>query len=62
MNTSKWILLFECCKHHDSFPQDLYNKLSALLAFVKARNELINAFLPPVLVDMVADYLRASTD
>ena len=54
-----------CCNSQDSFPQDLYNKLSTLLAFVKARNGRINealAFLPKVLVDMVADYLPPSTD
>ena len=51
-----------CCKSQDSFPQDLYNKLSVLLAFVKARNALINAVLPTVLVNMVADYLPPSTD
>ena len=63
MNTTKWILDVCCCKSQDSFPQDLYNKLNALLAFVKDRNELINAlFLPSVLADMVADYLPASTD
>ena len=65
MNTSKWILDVCCCNSHDSFPQDLYNKLNALLAFVKARNARINealTFLPKVLVDMVADYLPASTD
>jgi len=51
-----------CCDSQDSFPQDLYNKLNALLTFVKARNELINAVLPTVLVNMVADYLPANTD
>ena len=52
-----------CCKSQDSFPQDLYNKLELLLAFVKARNELIKlAFLPKVLADMVADYLSPSTE
>ena len=51
-----------CCPSEDS-PQDLYNKLERLLtAFVKGRNELINTFLPSVLADMVADYLRASSD
>ena len=65
MNTTKWILKFDCCNSQDSFPQDLYNKLERLLAFVKARNARINealAFLPKVLADMVADYLPPSTD
>jgi len=54
-----------CCNPHGSFPQHLYNKLSALLVLVKARSARINeilAFLPKVLVDMVIDYLRASTN
>ena len=54
-----------CCKSQDPFPQDLVNKLESLLAFVKARNAHINEaliFLPTVLVSMLADYLRASTD
>jgi len=53
-----------CC-HSEDFPQDLYNKLNALLVFVKARNALIKetlVFLPKVLAGMVADYLPASTD
>ena len=45
MNTTKWILDVCCCNSQDSFPQDLYNKLERLLAFVKARNELINEAL-----------------
>ena len=47
-----------CCKSQDSFPQDLYNKLEHLLAFVKARNGRINealVFLPKVLADMVVE-------
>ena len=44
------------------FPQDLVNKLERLLAIVKARNELINAFLPSVLVNIVLDYLLGTTD
>ena len=28
-----------CCNPQDPFPQDLYNKLNALLAIVKARND-----------------------
>ena len=54
-----------CCEFPCPFPQDLYNKLSDLLEFVKARNELINealVFLPTVLADMVADYLPPNTD
>ena len=54
-----------CCKSQDSFPQDLFNKLERLLAFVKERNARINealAFLPKVLADMVTDYLPPSTD
>jgi len=54
-----------CCNFQDSFPRDLVTKLSALLAFVKDRNariKMILTFLPKVLVSMVADYLRASTD
>jgi len=57
--------LYYCCDSQDSFPHDLVNKLNALLAFVKDRNELIKealAVLPKVLVDMVIDNLRASTD
>ena len=54
-----------CCNSHDSFPQDLYNKLEHLLTFVKDRNVRINetlTFLPIVLVSMVIDYLPASTN
>ena len=54
-----------CCKSQDSFPQDLYNKLNALLELVKDRNGRINealTFLPKVLADMVADYLPPNTD
>ena len=54
-----------CCNSQDSFPQDLYNKLNALLAFVKDRNALINEaliFLPKVLADMVIGYIPTSTD
>jgi len=51
-----------CCRYQNPFPQDLYNKLNALLAFVKGRNELINAFLPSVLVGIVAGYLPPNTD
>jgi len=54
--------LVYCCPSSDPFPHDLVTKLERLLAFVKDRNELINAVLPKVLVGMVADYLRASTD
>jgi len=50
-----------CCYSED-FPQDLYSKLNALLEFMKARNELINAVLPKVLASMVAGYLPPSSD
>jgi len=54
-----------CCKSQDYFPQDLIDKLTALLELVQTRNELIRgvlqSFLPTVLVDLMLDYLRTDT-
>ena len=51
-----------CCKSHDSSPQDLYNKLSALLGRLKIRKASIKVelllFLPSVLVDLVLDHVQ----
>jgi len=54
-----------CCKSRYDFPQDLVDKLGALLALMKARNEIIRgvlqSLLPTVLVDLMLDYLRTDT-
>jgi hypothetical protein len=54
-----------CCYSQADFPQDLVDKLTVLLGFVKARNQLIKDvlqfLLPKVLVDLMLDYLRTDT-
>ena len=51
-----------CCDSHDSFPQDLYNKLERLLASVKARKASIKVelllLLPSVLAELVLDHVQ----
>ena len=51
-----------CCHSQVPFPHDLSSKLNDLLELVRDRNALINTFLPKILVEMVLDYLRGSTD
>ena len=53
-----------CCDSQDYIPKDLANRIEALLELVKARKTLVNELeiLPTVLVDMVLDYIRGSTD
>jgi hypothetical protein len=50
-----------CCKSQKSIPQDLIDKLGALLELVKARNQLIKgvlqSLLPTVLVELMLDYI-----
>ena len=51
-----------CCDSQSSFPQDLYNKLSALLK-LQHRKALIKVvlqlLLPSVLVELVLDHVQA---
>jgi len=53
-----------CCNSQDSFPHDLYNKLSTLLELLKARKAFIKAvlqsLLPSVLVDLVLDHVQVA--
>ena len=48
-----------CCYSQNTFPQDLYNKLSDLLIRLQYRKALIKielqSFLPSVLVELVLD-------
>jgi hypothetical protein len=54
-----------CCDSQDVFPRDLVDKLSTLLALMKARNVrikgVLQSLLPTVLVDLMLDYLRTDT-
>jgi len=49
-----------CCNSQDYIPQDLIDKLTGLLALMKARNELIKgvlqSLLPEVIIDLMLDY------
>ena len=55
-----------CCPPLKLFPQDLFNKLKALLELMEARNALIGEellpLLPAVLVELVLDYIPRGTD
>jgi hypothetical protein len=50
-----------CCKSQKSIPQDLSDKLGALLELVKARNQLIKgvlqSLLPTVIIELMLDYV-----
>ena len=48
----------ECCDSHDYFPQNLIDKIDALLGLMKARKALVDelAILPKVLVDLMLEY------
>jgi len=54
-----------CCNSQYDFPQDLVDKLSALLELVKARNELVRSvlesFMPTVLLKLLAEYITYET-
>jgi len=47
-----------CCGSQERFPQDLFNKIEALLELAKVRETLINVLtsLPKVPVDLMLDY------
>ena len=64
MSTTKQILKLDVASPMIAFPKIFITNSNALLEFVKAKKSIINltAFLPSVLVDMVADYLPPSTD
>ena len=52
-----------CCNSQDHFPQDLADRIEALLKLVKARNARINdtlTILPMVLVDLMLDYVHVT--
>ena len=52
-----------CCKSQSPFPQELFDKINALLELVKTRNARINdtlTLLPKVLVDLVLDYVHVT--
>jgi len=53
-----------CCDSHNSFPHDLYNKLSTLLELLKARKAFIRIelelLLPSVLVELVLDHVQVA--
>ena len=51
-----------CCNSQDYFPQNLFDKIDALLEFMKARKAFIDELeiLPKVLVDLMLDYMTVS--
>ena len=53
-----------CCDSQNSFPQDLYNKLNALLTLLQYRKASIKVelelLLPSVLVNLVLDHVQVT--